>query len=47
MRAGANGRFITVMEPDMAPANDEMRRLYTAECRDLYEVLDGLQKGRF
>ena len=47
VRAGANGRFITVMVPDMAPANDEMRRLYTAECRDLYEVLDGLQKGRF
>ena len=47
VRAGANGRFITVMVPDMAPADDEMRRLYTAECRDLYEVLDGLQKGRF
>ena len=47
VRAGFNGRFITVMVPDMAPANDEMRRLYTAECRDLYEVLDGLQKGRF
>ena len=47
VRAGANGRFITVMVPDMAPANDEMRRLYTAECHDLYEVLDGLQKGRF
>ena len=47
VRAGANGRFITVMVPDMAPANDEMRRLYTAECRDLYEVLEGLQKGRF
>ena len=47
VRAGANGRFITVMVPDMAPANDEMRRLYTAECRDLYEVLDGLQNGRF
>ena len=47
VRAGANGRFITVMVPDMTPANDEMRRLYTAECCDLYEVLDGLQKGRF
>ncbi len=45
VRAGANGRFITVMVPDMAPANDEMRRLYTAECRDLYEVLDGLAEG--
>ena len=47
VRAGAQGGFVTVMVPDMAPANDEMRRLYTAECRDLYEVLDGLQNGRF
>ena len=47
VRAGAAGHFVTVMVPDMAPANDEMRRLYTAECRDLYKVLDGLQKGRF
>ena len=47
VRAGAAGHFVTVMVPDMAPANDEMRRLYTAECCDLYEVLDGLQKGRF
>ena len=47
VRAGAAGGFVTVMVPDMAPANDEMRRLYTAECRDLYEVLEGLQKGRF
>ena len=46
VRAGAAGGFVTVMVPDMAPANDEMRRLYTAECRDLYEVLEGLQKGR-
>ena len=46
VRAGAAGGFVTVMVPDMAPANDEMRRLYTAECCDLYEVLDGLQKGR-
>ena len=47
VRAGAAGHFVTVMVPDMAPANDEMRRLYTAECRDLYEVLDGLQNERF
>ena len=44
---GAAGHFVTVMVPDMAPADDEMRRLYTAECRDLYEVLDGLQNERF
>ena len=47
VRASAAGGFVTVMVPDMAPANDEMRRLYTAECCDLYEVLEGLQKGRF
>ena len=47
VRAGARGGFVPVMVPDRAPANDEMRRLYTAECCDLYEVLEGLQKGRF
>ena len=47
VRAGAAGGFVTVMVPDLAQPDDEMRRLYTAECRDLYEVLDGLQKGRF
>ena len=47
VRAGAAGHFVTVMVPDMVPADDEMRRLYTAECRDLYEVLDGLQNERF
>ena len=46
VRAGANGRFITVMVPDMAPANDEMRRLYTAECKDLHEVKQMLETGR-
>ena len=38
VRAGAAGGFVTVMVPDLAPATDEMRRLYTAECRDLHEV---------
>ena len=47
VRAGAAGQFVTVMVPDLAPATDEMRRLYTAECRDLYEVLDGLKAGRW
>ena len=46
VRAGANGRFITVMVPDMAPANDEMRRLYTAECKDLREVKKMLEEGK-
>ncbi len=40
------GGFVTVMVPDMAPANDEMRRLYTAECRDLYEVKKLLEAGK-
>ena len=43
VRAGAAGHFVTVMVPDLAPADDEMRRLYTAECKDLYAVLDGLK----
>ena len=47
VRAGAAGHFVTVMVPDLAPADDEMRRLYTAECRDLYAVLDGLKAGRW
>ena len=38
VRAGARGGFVTVMVPDLAPADDEMRRLYTAECKDLREV---------
>ena len=47
VRAGAAGGFVTVMVPDLLPADDEMRRLYTAECRDLHEVLDGLKAKRW
>ena len=47
VRAGAAGGFVTIMVPDLSPANDEMRRLYTAECKDLYEVLDGLKTNRW
>ena len=47
VRAGAAGGFVTVMVPDLLPADDEMRRLYTAECRDLHEVLDGLKTKRW
>ena len=47
VRAGAAGGFVTVMVPDLLPADDEMRRLYTAECRDLHEVLDGLKNKRW
>ena len=46
VRAGAAGHFVTVMVPDMAPADDEMRRLYTAECKDLHEVKQMLETGR-
>ena len=45
VRAGAAGGFITVMVPDLAPANDEMRRLYTAECSSLCEVQRLLEQG--
>ena len=47
VRAGAAGGFVTVMVPDLAPADDEMRRLYTAECASLLDVLDGLKAGRW
>lgn len=43
VRAGAAGGFVTVMVPDLAPANDEMRQLYTQECASLDEVLEKLK----
>ena len=46
VRAGARGGFVTVMVPDLAPADDEMRSLYTAECRDLFEVKKLLKAGK-
>ena len=46
VRAGAAGHFVTVMVPDLSPADDEMRRLYTAECKDLHEVKQMLETGR-
>ena len=46
VRAGAAGGFVTVMVPDLAPADDEMRSLYTAECRDLFEVKKLLEAGK-
>lgn len=45
VRAGAAGGFVTVMVPDLAPATDEMRRLYTCECSSLHEVLAALKAG--
>ena len=46
VRAGARGGFVTVMVPDLAPADDEMRSLYTTECRDLFEVKNLLEAGK-
>ena len=46
MRAGRAAGCVTVMVPDLAPADDEMRSLYTAECRDLFEVKKLLEAGK-
>lgn len=45
VRAGAAGGFVTVMVPDLVPADDEMRSLYTMECASLDVVLDKLKSG--
>ncbi len=45
VRAGAAGGFVTVMVPDLLPANDEMRALCTMECKSLIEVLEKLRAG--
>ena len=47
VRAGAAGGFVTVMVPDLLPADDEMRSLYTAECKSLTEVLEHLKANEF
>ena len=47
VRAGAAGGFVTVMVPDLSPATDEMRRLYTCECTSLHEVRKKLEAGAF
>ena len=46
VRAGAAGGFVTVMVPDLSPATDEMRRLYTCECASLHEVREKLEDGQ-
>ena len=45
VRAGSAGGFVTVMVPDLLPADDEMRGLYTMECTSLNEVLAKLKTG--
>ncbi len=46
VRAGAARGFVTVMVPDLLPADAEMRSLYTAECRSLHEVRQLLEQGK-
>ena len=46
VRAGEAGGFVTVMVPDLLPADAEMRSLYTAECRSLHEVRQLLEQGK-
>ncbi len=43
VRAGAAGGFVTVMVPDLMQPDDEMRSLYTMECKSLNEVLEKLK----
>lgn len=43
VRAGAAGGFVTVMVPDLMKPDDEMRSLYTMECKSLNEVLEKLK----
>ena len=45
VRAGAAGGFVTVMVPDLVPADAEMKRLYTTECASLEVVLEKLKAG--
>ena len=45
VRAGAAGGFITVMVPDLAESDDEMRSLCARCCSSLFEVRDLLSSG--
>ena len=45
VRADAAGGIVTVMVPDLSPATDEMRRIYTCECASLHEVRRKLECG--
>ena len=46
VRAGHAAGAVTVMVPDIAQPDEEMRSLYTCCCRDLLEVRDLLEEGR-
>ena len=45
VRAGAAGGFFTVMVPDLAQPNDEIRGIASRVCASLLEVRDLLAKG--
>lgn len=45
IRAGHAAGAVTVMVPDMAQPTEEIRQLYTRQCRDLFEVRDLLLRG--
>lgn len=46
VRAGHAAGAVTVMVPDLAQPDEEIRQLYTCCCRDLYEVRDLLLQGK-
>ncbi len=47
VRAGAAGGFVTVMVPDLMPANDEMQGLCTAIYENLTQVKQALETNAF
>lgn len=46
VRAGHAAGAVTVMVPDLMPVTEEMARLYTACCKDLFDVKALLQSGK-
>ena len=46
VRAGHAAGAVTVMVPDLAQPDEEIRQLYTCCCHDLLEVRDLLQQGK-
>ena len=45
VRSASDAGCVTVMVPDLSPATDEMRRIYTCECASLHEVRRKLEGG--
>lgn len=46
IRAGHAAGAVTIMIPDMIPPNDDIAKLYTCCCKDLFEVRDLLEQGK-